>query len=200
MTDREVAVAAASWQPNMAALYERRAGPRKVELEATLAPATKWNPVLADVNRAVVRDRFVRSTANPGPLPTSDEDIAYAPVTSLSRWIEQRELTSTRLTQIYLKRLQQFDPKLRCVITLTTDHAMARPNRRTLRSQRGNIAGRCTAFRGAAKTCSIRPVFQRPTAPSRIATACPKKTPPWSSDSTMPALCWSQSSVWARWR
>jgi Asp-tRNA(Asn)/Glu-tRNA(Gln) amidotransferase A subunit family amidase len=126
MTDREVAVAAASWQPNMAALYERRAGPRKVELEATLAPATKWNPALADVNTAVVRDRFVRSTGNPGPLPTSDEDIAYAPVTRLSRWIEQRELTSTRLTQIYLKRLQQFDPKLRCVITLTTDHAMAR--------------------------------------------------------------------------
>ena len=126
MTDREVADVAASWQPNMAALYERRAGPRKVELEATLAPATKWNPALADVNTAVVRDRFVRSTGNPGPLPTSDEDIAYAPVTKLSRWIEQRELTSTRLTQIYLKRLQQFDPKLRCVITLTTDHAMAR--------------------------------------------------------------------------
>ena len=126
MTDCEVAVAAASWRPNMAALYERRTGPRKVELEATLAPATKWNPALADVKTVVVRDRFVRSTANPGPLPTSDEDIAYAPVTKLSRWIEQRELTSTRLTQIYLKRLQQFDPKLRCVITLTADHAMAR--------------------------------------------------------------------------
>ena len=124
MTDSEVAVAASSWRPNMAALYERRTGPRKVELEATLAPATKWNPTLADV-KAAVRDRFVRSTANPGPLPTSDEDMAYAPVTKLSRWIEQRKLTSTRLTQIYLKRLQQYDPKLRCVITLTTDHAMA---------------------------------------------------------------------------
>jgi Asp-tRNA(Asn)/Glu-tRNA(Gln) amidotransferase A subunit family amidase len=96
-----------------------------VELEATLAPATKWNPVLGDVKAVAVRDRFVRSTANQGPLPASDEDIAYAPVTKLSRWVEQRKLTSTRLTQIYLKRLQQFDPKLRCVITLTTDHAMA---------------------------------------------------------------------------
>jgi Asp-tRNA(Asn)/Glu-tRNA(Gln) amidotransferase A subunit family amidase len=125
MTDSEVAVAASSWRPNMAALYERRTGPRKMELGATLAPATRWNPALADVKVAVVRDRFVRSTANPGPLPTSDENIAYAPVTKLSRWIEQRKLTSTRLTQIYLKRLQQFDSKLRCVITLTTDHAMA---------------------------------------------------------------------------
>jgi len=34
-------------------------------------------------------------------------------------------LTSERLTQIYLKRLQQFDPKLRCVITLTSEHALA---------------------------------------------------------------------------
>jgi Asp-tRNA(Asn)/Glu-tRNA(Gln) amidotransferase A subunit family amidase len=125
MTDSEVAVAASSWRPNMAALYERRTGPRQVELEETLAPATQWNPELADVKKVVVRDRFVRSTAYPGPLPASDEDIAYAPVTQLSRWIELRQLTSTRLTQIYLKRLQQFNPKLRCVITLTTDHAMA---------------------------------------------------------------------------
>jgi Asp-tRNA(Asn)/Glu-tRNA(Gln) amidotransferase A subunit family amidase len=124
MTESEIAVAASSWRPNMAALYERRTGPRKVELEATLAPATRWNPALADVKAAAVRDRFVRSTADPGPLPGSDEDIAYASVTKLSRWIEQRKLTSTRLTQIYLERLQLFDPKLRCVITLTADHAM----------------------------------------------------------------------------
>ena len=125
MADSEVAVAASSWRRNMAALYERRTGPRKVELEATLAPATKWNPVLAEVKRAAVRDRFIRSTDNPGPLPANDEDIAYAPVTKLSRWIERRNLTSTRLTEIYLRRLLQFDPKLRCVITLTADHAMA---------------------------------------------------------------------------
>jgi Asp-tRNA(Asn)/Glu-tRNA(Gln) amidotransferase A subunit family amidase len=125
MTDSEVAVAASSWRPNMAALYERRTGPRRVELEAALAPATRWNPMLADVKGVAVRDRFVRSTTNPGSVPANDEDIAYAPVTKLSRWIEQCNLTSTRLTQIYLKRLEQFDPKLRCVITLTTDHAMA---------------------------------------------------------------------------
>ena len=125
MSDTEIAVAASSWRPNMAALYERRTGPRKVELKTTLAPATKWNPALPDVKMVATRDRFVRSAADPGPVPTSDDDIAYASVSKLSRWIEQRKLTSTRLTQIYLKRLQQFDPKLRCVITLTADHALA---------------------------------------------------------------------------
>jgi Asp-tRNA(Asn)/Glu-tRNA(Gln) amidotransferase A subunit family amidase len=110
----------------MAALYERRTGPRKIELEPTLAPATKWNPALPGVKIVAVRDHFVRSTADPGPLPASDEDIAYAPVTKLSRWIEQKKLRSARLTEIYLKRLEQFDPKLRCVVTLTAGHAMAR--------------------------------------------------------------------------
>lgn len=141
MTESEVALAASSWRANMAALYERRSGPRKVEFEATVAPATQWNPALAGVKKFGVRDRFVRSAANPGPLPTNDEDIAYAPVTKLSRWIERRELTSTRLTQIYLKRLKEFDPKLRCVITLTTDHAMEQAKRADAEIAAGKYRG-----------------------------------------------------------
>lgn len=141
MADSELAVVASSWRRNMAALYERRTGPRKVELEATLAPATTWNPVVGDVKRVAVRDRFVRGTSNPGPLPASDGDIAYAPLTKLSRWIEQRNLTSTRLTEIYLRRLQQFDPKLRCVITLTADHAMAQAKRADAEIAAGSYRG-----------------------------------------------------------
>ena len=117
-------MAAASWRTTMAALVERRMGPRKIELEPTLAPATEWNPSLSGVPVAPAHDRFVRSNTDPGPLPASDDDIAFAPVTRLSRWIETRKLTSERLTGIYLARLERYDPKLRCVITLTRDHAM----------------------------------------------------------------------------
>ena len=46
-------------------------------------------------------------------------------MTQLSRWIEARQLTSERLTDIYLERLERFDPKLRCVITLTREQALA---------------------------------------------------------------------------
>ncbi len=141
MADTEVDVAASSWRRNMAPLYERRNGPRRVELEPALAPATKWNPLLPDMKEVAVRDRFIRGTANPGPLPASDDDIAYAPVTKLSRWIEQRSLTSTRLTQIYLRRLQRFDPKLRCVITLTADHAIAQAKRADAELAAGKYRG-----------------------------------------------------------
>jgi Asp-tRNA(Asn)/Glu-tRNA(Gln) amidotransferase A subunit family amidase len=71
------------------------------------------------------RDRLVRSKVDQGPLPANDGDIAFAPITQLSRWIEARQLSSQRLTNIYLARLRQFDSKLRCVITLTPELALA---------------------------------------------------------------------------
>jgi Asp-tRNA(Asn)/Glu-tRNA(Gln) amidotransferase A subunit family amidase len=81
--------------------------------------------MLPGQKNAPARDQFVRTNSDPGPLPAKDEDIAFAPVTKLSRWIEKRQLTSERLTNIYLKRIEQFDPKLRCVITLTRELATA---------------------------------------------------------------------------
>ncbi|HVB38465.1 MAG TPA: amidase [Vicinamibacterales bacterium] len=124
MTDAERAMAAANWRTSMAAMLERRTGPRKIALEDTLAPATVWNPVLPGQTAGPSRDRFVPSRVDPGPLPSKDVDIAFAPVTKLSRWIETRKLTSERLTTIYLDRIKRFDPKIHCIITLTADLAM----------------------------------------------------------------------------
>ena len=118
------AMAAASWRTSMAPLYERRTGPRKVALETTLAPWSNWNPLSVGISTAPSQSRFVRGAADPGPLPSSEEDIAFAPVTQLSRWIEGRQLTSERLVRAYLQRLQRFDPKLRCVITRMDEHAL----------------------------------------------------------------------------
>lgn len=120
----ELAQAAGNWRSAMAPLYERRVGPRKVTLQETLAPATIWDPVLPGQKLGPVSNQFVRTKDDPGPLPTNDEDIAYATVTQLSGWIEQRKLTSERLTRIYLARLERFNPKLRCVITLTPEPAL----------------------------------------------------------------------------
>jgi Asp-tRNA(Asn)/Glu-tRNA(Gln) amidotransferase A subunit family amidase len=125
LTEKERAVAASSWRSNMAALYERRTGPRKVAIEPTLAPALVWNPVLPGRHSGPERQRLVRSSDDPGPMPSRDDDIAFAPVSKLSRWIEHRQLTSERLTHIYLDRLERYNRELRCVITLTRTLALA---------------------------------------------------------------------------
>jgi len=68
----------------------------------------------------------VRSSVPDATLPSSDDTIAFAPVTLLSRWIESRVLTSERLTRIYLDRIERHDGRLRSIITLTREHALAR--------------------------------------------------------------------------
>ena len=124
LTPIEREVAAQSWRTSMAGLVERRTGPRTLALAPNVAPAMVWNPAFGSSTVGPQHDRFVRSRSEPGPLPDRDEDIAFAPVTHLSRWIEARALTSERLTRIYLDRIERFDPKLRAVITLTREHAL----------------------------------------------------------------------------
>jgi Asp-tRNA(Asn)/Glu-tRNA(Gln) amidotransferase A subunit family amidase len=65
------------------------------------------------------------SDAEPGPLPTSDEDIAFAPVARLSQWIARGELSSRRLTEIYLARIEAYGERLECFVTVTPELARA---------------------------------------------------------------------------
>ncbi|AFL87588.1 amidase, Asp-tRNAAsn/Glu-tRNAGln amidotransferase A subunit [Terriglobus roseus DSM 18391] len=128
MTPAKRAEAAGNWQNSMAALLERRTGPRKVALEDGLAPATTWNPVLSgkDSHRSTGSSKEsaqIFSTVTT-KLLADDESIAFAPVTSLSHWIQSKQISSERLTKIYLARLKRYDPQLRCVITLTEEHAL----------------------------------------------------------------------------
>jgi Asp-tRNA(Asn)/Glu-tRNA(Gln) amidotransferase A subunit family amidase len=125
LSDNDLRQASGSWRVAMAPLYERRTGPKKLTLEEGVAPASRWNPQLPGVRPLELHRNFVRSEAAAEPLPTLDQDIAFASVARLSRWIEKRQLTSQRLTQIYLDRLQRFDSRLKCVITLTADLARA---------------------------------------------------------------------------
>lgn len=121
----ERSMAAASWRVSMPSMLERRTGPNKLALEPALVPATQWKPLTDGGKARPARSGFRRSKAAALPLPARDADIAFAPVTQLSRWIEGRVLSAERLTRIYLERIARYDGQLRSVITLTADHALA---------------------------------------------------------------------------
>jgi Asp-tRNA(Asn)/Glu-tRNA(Gln) amidotransferase A subunit family amidase len=125
MTAAEREMAAASWRRTLASVYERRTGPRKLTIEPAIAPATQWHPVLPGMTAGPASDRFVRSASDAGPLPADDAAIAYAPVWRLSQWLAARKLSSERLTSIYLARIARFDSRLRAVITLVPEQALA---------------------------------------------------------------------------
>ncbi len=141
LTPAERAQAAGNWRQAMAGIMERRTGPRKVALEPSIAPATRWDPMIPGVGAGPTRDRFVRSPAAASALPSRDEDIAFAPVTTLSRWIEKRALTSERLTRIYFDRIERFDPKLKCVITPTRELALEQARRADAEIAAGKYRG-----------------------------------------------------------
>jgi Asp-tRNA(Asn)/Glu-tRNA(Gln) amidotransferase A subunit family amidase len=86
-------------------------------------------------------NHFVRSNDPAVALPESEDAIAFAPVWQLSRWIESGKLTSTRLTEIYLRRLERYNKQLRCVITLTREHALAQAKRADAEIAAGKYRG-----------------------------------------------------------
>jgi Asp-tRNA(Asn)/Glu-tRNA(Gln) amidotransferase A subunit family amidase len=126
MTPTERQQAADTWRTSLAQYLERRTGPRKVAIAANESPATLWNPILPGIAAEPARDQFVRSKDTGAELPSSDDDIAFSPVAQLSQWIEAKKLTSERLTNIYLNRIDRLDGKIRSIITLTKDQALAR--------------------------------------------------------------------------
>jgi len=144
MKPADLALVASSWRASMPALLERRTGPRKVELPDGLAPATLWQPRQfepAGAAHAHAAPRFVRSADAHAPLPEHDVDIAYAPVTQLSRWIAARKLTSERLTRIYIDRIKQHDKTLHAVITLVEEQGLAAARAADAEIARGHYRG-----------------------------------------------------------
>jgi Asp-tRNA(Asn)/Glu-tRNA(Gln) amidotransferase A subunit family amidase len=61
----------------------------------------------------------------PAARPSSLEDLAFLPVTALAPLLQQRIVSATDLTKMYLERLKKYGPKLNCVVTLTEDLALA---------------------------------------------------------------------------
>lgn len=66
-----------------------------------------------------------RIVGEAGKCPDDETEIAFASITELGTWIRRGELTSRRLTDIYLRRIERLGPKLECMITITADRARA---------------------------------------------------------------------------
>ena len=73
--------------------------------------------------------------------PESDADLAFLPVTHLARLLESRQVTAMELTELYLARLREFDPVLKCVVNLTEDLAREQAARADAEIEAGNYRG-----------------------------------------------------------
>ena len=87
-------------------------------------PACVFDPRLPGVEYGDGEPRFAHRDAAPGSLPSSEEDIAYAPVSHLAHWVRTRQISSVDLTNLSLTRLRRLNAQLECVVTFTEQRAL----------------------------------------------------------------------------
>ena len=98
----------------------------KVTLDNTVAPAIVFDPVPPGAVLPTKKvEPMLRAHVPVMARPSSLEDLAFHTVAELSTLVRTRKVKSSELTDMYLARLERFDPQLHCVITLTKDRARA---------------------------------------------------------------------------
>ncbi|MGJ5620316.1 amidase [Sulfitobacter sp. MF3-043] len=109
---------------NLAGQIESAVARRKVPLSNNVPMASRFDPRLPGFEMPQVADSQLLATHS-APLPDSDEDIAFAPLTHLAAWIASGQITSRRLTEIYLARIATLNPKLECYAKVMSETALS---------------------------------------------------------------------------
>ena len=145
------------------------------------------------------RDGSCAAARPAAPLPASDDDIAFAPVTQLSRWIETPAAHRPSGSRASISSASSGSTQDELRHHVTRDLALAQAREPTPRSPRevSRTAARHSVGRqGSARHRRHRHHLRRRAVPDRV----PRPTPRWWTASTRPARCWSPSSASARWR
>jgi Asp-tRNA(Asn)/Glu-tRNA(Gln) amidotransferase A subunit family amidase len=101
---------------------------RKIDIPLDTEPAITFHPYLPGKRpKPGIRQKTLRIASRMPVVRVSRsslEDLAFLPVTTLSRLVATRRLSSTDLTKMYLERLKRYGDKLQCIVTLTEDLAL----------------------------------------------------------------------------
>ncbi len=98
---------------------------RKMRLENWMPTASRFDPRPPNFRMPAPQAplRFTRAPSR--PLPGDEADIAFASLGELAAWIASGALTSRRLTEIYLARIDALGPKLECFAFVAHKRAIA---------------------------------------------------------------------------
>ncbi|MGH7539714.1 MAG: amidase [Gemmatimonadota bacterium] len=114
---------------------------RGVTVPNAVAPAVRFDPVLAGDEYPAASTLFRYTRPRGTERPASLEEIAFWPVTRLAELVRTRQVTSRELTEMYLDRLRRHGPTLECVITRTEELALRQAERADAEIARGHYRG-----------------------------------------------------------
>jgi Asp-tRNA(Asn)/Glu-tRNA(Gln) amidotransferase A subunit family amidase len=96
---------------------------RKVSLANSMPMASRFDPRLPTTPVPAEQEPLRYGTDAPSS-PNDEVDIAFAPMTHLAAWIASGTLTSRRLTELYLDRIEELNPKLLCFALVAPERAL----------------------------------------------------------------------------
>jgi len=107
----------------------------------SIPPAVNFNPVPAGFKFKTDFRKALYSPARQTQVPENFEELAFYSVRDLGELIRRRKITSLQLTQLYLDRIKKYDPKLKCVVTLTEELALQQAEQADEEIASGNFRG-----------------------------------------------------------
>ena len=89
----------------------------------------------------------------------ADGDLAFTPASRLLEMMDAGEVSSVELTEMYLRRIEEFNPRLNAYLTVSADEAMAQAREADAaraRGERAPMLGIPTSIKDLEATKGIR--------------------------------------------
>lgn len=114
---------------------------RGLDIDQSVPPPLYFNPVVPGQQLAGGQSTFASSTRPQVRRPENLQDMAFWPLADIAQMVKSQQVTSVELTQMFLSRIERFDPLLRSVITLTEELAMRQATRADTEIAAGRYRG-----------------------------------------------------------
>ncbi len=114
---------------------------RKNEIGNEVAPAMIFNPLPIGYQPREPQKPTNWGLKSKVTLPANDVDIAFMPVADLAVLIKNKQITSERLTRIYIDRIKRYGDTLETVITLMENQAIAQARKADQEIKQGKYRG-----------------------------------------------------------
>jgi Asp-tRNA(Asn)/Glu-tRNA(Gln) amidotransferase A subunit family amidase len=100
----------------------------KLHMDNSVQPALVFDPLPLGYKLSTSKVPMKISAVAPAlatKAPKNIEDVAFMTTRQLAELVKAKTVSSKNLTEMYITRLKRYDPKLKFVITITEDRAMA---------------------------------------------------------------------------
>jgi Asp-tRNA(Asn)/Glu-tRNA(Gln) amidotransferase A subunit family amidase len=114
---------------------------REMNLNNAVPPALVFNPVPVGKEFNFEDTEPVFDLPENVELPSNREDLAFYTVAELSSLIRDRKITSVKLTEFFLDRIETYDEQLEAIITVTRERALEQAARMDEELENGTYRG-----------------------------------------------------------